>query len=271
MSREVRRAERRARQAELPFWRQGSFVAAAVFIGAVVIAGLFLLFTSGPRPEQAAEPPAIERPDPGTETSRPEATETTAAAPQTTEPQPGPDGDGCPALGSGTGQDALQTPPDVEWSPVGDVATAASATDGPAEREGPKRCYAQTAAGALLASYNFAADSNSGLVSLRELTEQRVLPSAPMYDQLIRSSDRTPGGTPFAAVAYRFVNASDEEYVVSIVYQVAQQHAPAMVEWRHTMRWVEGDWMLADGGEITQISEIPAGYIEWGPHVGAPE
>lgn len=280
MSRQVRRAERRARQAEQPFWRQSSFVVAAVFVGAVVVAGLFLLFTAGDRPQSATESPA---PSPEVtttgatdDTPAETATSPTEGAPPSTPggadptaPQAAGD---CPALSPASGPSAVERAPQVQWSPVGDVATASSTTDGPAIVESPVRCYAPTAAGALLAAHNFTAEANSN-VPLSELLEQRVAEDGPVYDVVAAdaAAGRQGSGTAFTLAAYRFIEVADDEYTVALVYSVPQSSSSALLEMRVTLRWLEGDWMLWDAPEPRQISEIPAGFIEWGPFAGTPQ
>lgn len=273
MSRQLRRAERRARQAELPFWRQGTFVAAAVFVGAVVAAGLFLLLTLGDRPEPGSESAPGQSPEPVAQTTA----EATEEAPTTSVEQAPPvtigarNGD-CPAVTSDSGVGALTSAPEVQWSPVGDVATAVSATDGPSEQESPVRCYAHTAAGALLAAHNFTAEANSG-VSLTALVEHRVAEQGPVYDVVAAdaAAGRQGSGTSVTLRAYRFIEAADDQYTVALVYSVPQSSSSALLEMRVTMRWLEGDWMVWDAPEPQQISEVPAGFIEWGPLAGAPE
>lgn len=270
MSRQVRRAERRARRAELPFWRQGTFVAAAVFVGAVVLVGLFLLFTSGDRPRSTAETPPGQAPEPVTQTT-PEGPRTSAG--EQVSPSTAVAGnDECPTFTSDSGEDALSSAPEVQWSPVGDVATAASSTDGPREQESPVRCYARTAAGALLAAHNFTAEANSG-VPLTALVEQRVAEQGPVYDVVAAdaAAGRQGSGTSVTLRAYRFIEAGGDEYTVALVYSVPQSSSSALLEMRVTVRWLDGDWMVWDSPEPLQISEVPAGFIEWGPLVGAPE
>lgn len=272
MSRQVRRAERRARQAEFPFWRQGSFIAAAVFVGAVVVVGLFLLLTAGDRPQAGSAP-----------TQSPDATATAATAGETapetatatTVPAPAPgqgsDGD-CAPWDADSGQDAVERAPEVQWSPVGDVATASSTTDGPVVVESPMQCYAPTAAGALLAAHNFTAEANSN-VPLSDLVEQRVARDGPVYDVVAAdaAAGRQGSGTSFTVLAYRFIDVAADQHTVALVYSVPQSSSSALLEMRVTMRWLEDDWMVWDSPEPRQISEVPAGFIEWGPLAGAPE
>lgn len=273
MSRQVRRAERRARQAELPFYRQTSFVAAAVFVGVVFVVGLFLLFTAGDRAPSATEPTAGQSPEVTAAETAPASPAVTAGPTGDADPEqdPAPAGD-CPALSADSGRAAVERAPEVQWSPVGDVATAVSTTDGPAVRDSPLRCYAQTAAGALMAAHNFTAEANSG-VPLSDLLEQRVAPSGPVYDVVAAdaAAGRQSSGTSVTVLAYRFIDVTDDEATVALVYSVPQSSSSALLEMRVTMRWLGDDWMVWDSPEPRQISETPAGFIQWGPLAGAPE
>lgn len=274
MSRQVRRAERAARQAELPFWRQRSFLAAALFVGVVVVAGLFLLLTADDRP-QAGSAPTQSPAATATATAGETAPETAAVtmAPAEPDPSPGQGSPGdCPTWNAESGRTAVEQAPQVQWSPVGDVATASSTTDGPAVAESPVRCYAPTAAGALLAAHNFTAEANSN-VPLSDLVEQRVARDGPVYDVVAAdaAAGRQGSGTSFTVLAYRFIDVADDQHTVALVYSVPQSSSSALLEMRVTMRWLEDDWWVWDSPEPRQISDVPAGFIEWGPLVGTPE
>lgn len=281
MSLRDRWQEHRIVQEELPFYRRSGFLAAAVFVGVVMLAGVVLLLTLGDDGENTATPPGgqvppvTESPTEATTTTEPPTGDVAATTPPGAEPTAAPPGGGgCELLRTDSGDAALTTAPEVEWSPVGDAPTATSEQDGPLVLDGPKRCYSQTAAGALLAAHNFTADGNSGLVDDLELAQTRVLPTASMYDQLIAEAetpDGSGGGTSVVPVAYRFIAASEAEYQVAIVYQVPGSTGALFVEQRLTVAYVDSDWMIADGVEAEQIDSIPPGYVSWGPLGNAEE
>lgn len=271
---QLRWAEWRANQAELPFYRKTGFLAAAIFVGIVMVAGIVLLLGGRDGNDSPPGNAASETAEQTVSASSSDDEEATTS-PGTGDPPTAPPvaGGDCPALDSASGEDALTVAPEVEWSPVGDAPTATSAQDGPAITEGPMRCYSKTAAGALLAAHNFAAEQNDGLIPLIESVEARVAPQAPIYDELVSDaqSEGTRGGTPIAPTGYRFLNAAEDEYTVAIVYQLPTGSESAYLEFRTVVRWINGDWMIWDHPGADQLASLPAGYLEWGPYVGAEE
>lgn len=267
--------EYHAGQQDRPFYARNGFVVAAVFVGVVVVAGIVLLITLGrdDEPQQGDVEPATGEP------TVPFAPTPTVDAPQDAVTSPPPDQDeategpdeagGCPPLESDSDQDAVAAAPDVTWSPVGDAPTASTPADGPAITDGPKRCYAPTATGALLAAHNFTADGQNPNVDALDLAQTRVLPTASMYDQLIaEAGDARSAPAAIVPVAYRFISAEDDRYETAVVYQVSRASVTAYVEQRLTTSWTDGDWMIADGVVGRQISEVPPGYLAWGPLTG---
>lgn len=278
MSLRLRLREKRARDAERPFWQRGVYLPLLITVVLVLgAAALFLVFSDDPRASSDPGAPPAATQEPTTEPDgdpRSADDDATSAPPDGDEPSVPAEAGAC-VTPPGTGDDALSVAPEVQWSPVGNAPTASSADHGPTIQDGPKRCYAPTAAGALLAVHNFSADSNAGLVPLREVVDLRVLPSASMYDRLVReAADGGAGGSGVVVtpVAYRFVNAEPGvRYTVSVVYQVPGEGSTALIEVRDTVEWVGDDWMIADGEDRRQLSEVPGGYVEWGPIVDAPE
>lgn len=271
----IRWAAWRARQAELPFYRQTGFIGSAIFVAIVLLAGLILLITGlgddGPE-TPAAGTSGTQQPATPSGADDEETTTGDTAAPTTTAAPPVAEGD-CPPLETSSGTDALTVAPEVEWSPVGDAPTAWSPVEGPATNEGATACYAHTAAGALLAAHNFTAVQNDSLVPLMESVEARVAPDGPIHDELLADaeSEGTRGGTAIAPVAYRFINVDADEYTVAVIYEVPDQTAAAYVEIRTVVRWLDGDWLIWDMPSGNQVPSVPAGYIEWGPYVDAEE
>lgn len=269
--------EYHVRQQDKPFYTRNGFVLAAVFVGLVVVAGIVLLIGLGGQDDEPpaggepvnGEPVAPADPDPTPTAEGPDAAATTAPSDQAGGTGSPAQADECPTFDSASGQDAVAAAPDVDWSPVGDAPTASTPADGPGITEGPKRCYAPTATGALLAAHNFTADGQNPGVDALDLAETRVLPTASMYDQLIaEAGDARSAPAAIVPVAYRFISASDEQYETAVVYQVSRASVTAFVEQRLTTSWVDGDWMIADGVVGRQISEVPPGYLAWGPLTG---
>lgn len=268
----VRLQERRARDAELPFWKRGMYLPLALLVVAgFVVGAIYLALSPGEGQESALEttpePPAAtsEEPAPSASVTAEPETTTTAPAPVESEEQ----GAGCDTPSSGSGEDALSTAPEVQWSPVGSAPTATSADDGPLIVEGPKRCYAQTAAGALLAAHNFMADVNDGRIPQEEIIETRVSPEGPIYGTLIAAANEAGGygTTNVNVMGYRFLDSTPgEEYTLSIIYGSSGGAQDAMpVEARLTVRWLSGDWMIWDAPSVEPIAEVPASFTSWGP------
>lgn len=271
----VRMQERRARQAELPFWQRGLYLPLAVLVVAALIAsGVFLAISGG------EEDPAASSTEPTPSADGPVATATqepeddaTTSAPVAAEPSPEAPGD-CDTPSSRSGDDALTVAPDVEWSPVGNASTASSSNDGPAINEAPRRCYALTATGALLAVNNFAAEASGGQTEMTEILKLRVLEGTEIYDALsaeVAAGEGSDGSVPVTTVAYRFLDASAESYTVAVVFSVPTSSGATFLEARVEVEWLEGDWMVVGGSPLTQIGEVPAGYVSWGPSAGAVE
>lgn len=268
--------EYHAAQQDKPFYARNGFIGAAVFVGTVITAGIVLLIGlsardgAAPAGDQGAQGGQVLAPGDRGPAGQPSEVAVPFWAPRPGSESTGAeDVPGCPEMDSDSGQGAVATAPQVQWSPVGDAPIATTGEDGPAVLEGPKRCYAPTATGALLAAHNFTADGQDPGVDALTLTQRRVLPTASMYDQLIaEAGDAGSAPAAIVPVAYRFITAEPDRYETAVVYQVSRSSVTALIEQRLTISWVAGDWMIAEGVLARQISEVPPGYLAWGPLTG---
>lgn len=265
----MRMQERRARQADTPYYRRAGFIGAAVFVLAVLLAGIVLIITSGSAEDPAAAPTPPPAADPtSTSSAEPTATEPTeTTAPPSVAPTSGTEG--CPDLGEGSGQAALAIAPEVQWSPLGEIAMAVSEGDGPAVSSVPSACYSRSAAGALLAAHNFFAEVNDPSKDAVAVVTERVA-EGEVRDRLLTQVG-TGQPTPFAAVGYRFIDATEDASTVRIVYQTPGTTAPLFLSLTISLSWDGDDWKVTDIPDPEQIDGVPAGFVEWGPRVGAEE
>lgn len=265
--------EHRVVQEELPFYRRTGFLAAAVFVAAVVAAGVVLLLTLGDDGENTATPlggqvdPAIESLTEATATTAPPDDATSTTPPPADSSAAPPGARGCEPLPTDSGDAALTTAPEVEWSPVGLVPVALSPEDGPTSTgTGDHVCYSQTSAGALLAAHNFLADvRTSG--DPTAVVEARMLPTSPTYDSVRRDvAGGDPNATSLSVVAYRFIEAEPTSYTVDLVQQIEQATGSVYLTDRITVTWNDDDWYVSDLNLTPpQVSSVPPGFIEWGP------
>lgn len=258
---------------ERRWYTRRGFIAAAALLAAVAVLGLFLLLTGRGAGDDtnppAATPTASAEPtnDPAPATSAPDDTTATSVPP----PPPGALGD-CPDLAGTDGDSAIATAPDVQWSPVGEVAAAISEDNGPAARNGIKRCFAHTPEGALLAAYNFLADARTSSLDAVEVVDARVLPTTPNLASLrsgIAGEDTNT--TPITVVGYRFLQTAPDRYTVSLAQRLPGTSGPRHFLDRITVEWHEGDWWITEVADVEQIDAAPPDYILWGPQAGNTE
>lgn len=264
--------ERRARQADAPYYRRTGFIAAAVFVLAVLAAGAVLIITSlGGDGAEPSPPPPISEPTDTGPTGSPTADPTTTPEPTTDAPETG-DVSACPDLGPGSGEEALTTPPEVQWSPVGEVSAAVSENDGPAVVDGVKRCFANSAAGALLAAYNFAADARVSSLSPVEVANMRMVDGSAEQAEFIQLvENETPNTSSVVVEGYRFIETSADRYVISLAQRFAGDSTPLYFLDRITVEWRDGDWYVREVATLQQVDATPSDYVGWGPHHGRSE
>ncbi|NQX37104.1 hypothetical protein [Herbiconiux sp. VKM Ac-2851] len=227
-----------------PFRSRG-FIAAAVVVGIIVLAGIIALVTSltrGGDPVTTAAP--------------------TAAA--STEPSSA-DASVC-GLEGFEEESSLTTAPENEWELVGTMAAPAEGSDaGPGEVDGTFRsCYAHTAEGALFAVVGYVAVSSDARNASR-LYE--LLAAGDVRDELEATPQEGEPSTERLQVAGFKVNSyTAEEATIDVAWSSTTQQG-ALISLPMVVRWEDGDWrlLISDAGlpyAPTQIQNL-GGYIPW--------
>lgn len=261
---------------ERPFWAKPGFLFTAVVVVAVILLGVILAFTAGGDDEPAAaqqEPPGA-----ASDSPQPEDSTRTTSAP----PVSGGDSvsavEECPDLSGRGGADALTVGPEVQWSPVGEVAAAYSEENGPAVSDGINQCYAHTPSGALLAAYGFLADFRTWSYEPSEVVEARVMPGSQAYafglDAATQEATYRAGGgqrETLTVQGYRFLESTSENNTIAFIHTLNRPSDVVYTQDEVTVEWTGTDWMVTKLGDIESVSELPAGYVSWGPEQGNPE
>lgn len=245
-----------------PFWAKPGFILAALALAAVALLGVVLAFrANGGEDEPVAEPPAATE----SATAADPAQTSDSAAP-TSSPTAAPDpGSNCPALSGRGGEDAISTAPDVQWSPVGEVAAALSDDNGPARRDGVKECFAQTPEGALLAAYNFLADVRTSTSDPTEVVTARVSKQAAGYGQLLADSQAERNLTSMTVQGYRFLATDNARYTVSLVSSLPGTADALFLRDEVLVEWNGSDWHVMSVLEPEQVDGLPGDYVRWSP------
>lgn len=257
-----------------PFWAKPGFILSALTLGAVVILGVILAFAAnGDDSDPAATTPtAIETSTPAQTTA---PLDTNAATPAPTIDQQASE---CPRLSGRGGDSATTTPPDVQWSPVGEASAAFSSDNGPTVREGIKECFAQTAEGALLAAYNFFADFRTWSNDPMTVVETRVSSEGGAMAEGIEAANQAQaarGGSAqrdsVTVQGYRFLETSQDQHTIALIQTLNRPSGVVYAQDEVTVSWNGSDWVVTRLTDLTPVSELPAGFIPWGPDVGAVE
>ena len=252
-----------------PFWAKPGFILAALALAAVALLGVVLAFrANGGEDEPVAEPPAATE---SATAADPAQTSESAAPNSSPTAAPDPESD-CPTLSGRGGEDAITTAPDVQWSPVGEVAAAFSDDNGPAKRDGIKECFAQTPEGALLAAYSFLADFRSGSQDPMAVVQARVSTNEPMFSEIVTAAEQEAAnradGAPretVTAQGYRFLEVADTRYTVALIHTLNRSSGRVFTQDEVSVEWNGSDWVVVGVGDIQAVSELPAGFISWGP------
>lgn len=255
-------------EGDRPFWSRPGFILAGVLIAGVAVLGIILGLTVGNDDEPTPAQRSVTAPaDAATPSLPPDDATATTNPPSTPEPAAAAD---CPQLPGGDPEAALTTGPEVQWSPVGEVAAALSEDHGPATREGIKSCYAPTSTGALLAAYNFLADLRTWSTDPTEVVQLRVSSASPDYAELLSQATAARSGDPLniTVVGYRFAETATDRHTIILVQRIPGQTEPLYATDRLTVEWMESDWKVTSISDPEQVDSLPPGYTEWGPEAG---
>ncbi|SDZ48591.1 hypothetical protein [Herbiconiux ginsengi] len=227
-----------------PFKSRG-FIAAAIVVGIIVLAGIVVLVnsltrggdpvtTAAPTPAGSAEPSSADASVCGLEGFEEESSLTSA--------------------------------PENEWVLVGTMAAPAEGSDaGPGEVDGTFRsCYAHTAEGALFAVVGYFAVSSDARNTSR-LYE--LLASGGVREELEANPQEGDPSTVRLQVAGFKVNSyTAEEATIDVAWSSTTQQG-ALISLPMVVQWEGGDWkvLVPDSGvpyAPTQIQNL-GGYIPW--------
>lgn len=233
-----------------PFKGRG-FIAAAIVVGVIVLAGIVVLVTSLTRGGDAAAP----------QTPAPSMSATASAADPSVCGLPGDEA-----------TDTLDAAPDSKWELVG---TLAAPTDpevsgpGTIDTDGFRSCFAHTAEGALYAAVNYFAMSTDSRLA-PELSERYLVPGPGRDAALAKEAAGEYASADNALRAqvagYKISSYDGEQATVDLVVQVS--NSGALVSIPTVLEWYDGDWkaVVDDAGnsplETAQLESL-GGYTPW--------
>jgi hypothetical protein len=230
-------------------WSQRGFVAAAAFLGIVIVAAVGILLIG---PGDSGDSGGGTRPQ-GGNNGKPGASADPAASVCGLKP------------GS---QEIPETPPDAKWTLVGKVAVPSSSDVGPARREGALRaCYAHSPTGALFAAANFVAVASLANVD-KEVVGHLVANNSDR-DAFLNDLEQSRSGSRAQIAGFRIVGASKDEASVELAFNAVNgEGRSGVVSATFPMRWEQGDWkFVATAGDdpySIQPLDSTSGFIPWG-------
>lgn len=228
-------------------WSQRGFVAAAAFLGIVIVAavGILLIGPGDSSDSDRGTPPQ------GGNNGKPAASADPAAS--------------VCGLEAGS-QEIPQTPPEAKWELVGKVA-APSGPAGPGRKEGKLRsCYAHSPTGALFAAANFiavASVANTDDEVIRALTADTAARDA-LPDDVAGDGS----GSRAQVAGFRIVGASANDVTVELAFNVTTPDGrQGVVGMSLPFRWERGDWKFVVGSTSdpynTQALDSTSGFVPW--------
>ena len=235
--------------ARSPFRRPG-FIAAAIVIGVILLAGAIMLATSlfggG---NNTADP----KPSPTTSTPVPPSAGTADASV-------------CGLEGLDE-ENTLTAAPTNEWELIGTVAApTASDRAGPGSvDDGFRTCFAHTTEGALFAAVNFVALSTDSR-NTGQLYE--LIAAGPARDaaEAAGPTDVDPSGSRLQVAGFKVDSYSKGEATIDVAWTVTSQNN-SLVSGPTVLRWEGGDWKVVITENGAPIAPGPidnlGGYIPW--------
>lgn len=228
-------------QSDSPFAGRG-FIAAAIVVGVIVLAGVIVLVTAltAPKDDPVAQP---------TNTGGPVAS--------------GDDQSVC-GLEGFEEESSLTDAPDVEWELVGTVAAPFALEVGPGVTDdGFRRCFEHTAEGALFAAVNFIALGTDATTGPR-LVE--LVAPGPGRDALeAQASEGGPSSLRAQVAGFAISNYTKDSVTVDLALNYSSGD---LVSLPLKLVWAEGDWKV----QMTDTGQLPiapgaiaslGGYIPW--------
>ena len=235
--------------ARSPFRRPG-FIAAAIVIGVITLAGVIVLATSlfGGGNDTAD-------PIPNPSTSSPVSPSASNA-----------DASVC-GLDGLDEENTLTAAPTNEWELIGTVASpTASEGAGPGSvDDGFRTCFAHTAEGALFAAVNFVALSTDSR-NTSQLYELIVEGPARDAAEAAGPTEVDPSGSRLQIAGFKVDSYSKDEATIDIAWTVTSENN-SLVSVPTVLRWENGDWKVVITENGAPIAPGPidnlGGYIPW--------
>ncbi|MFI9311125.1 hypothetical protein [Streptomyces triculaminicus] len=234
-------------------FRRPGFIAAAAFLGLVLVLAVVVIATSGS--------------DKGDSTT-PQATGPTRPASSAPASSPADNGNTCGR--TDTDQTVpTSTPPNIKWDLVKGDAVPTSPIAGPGRTEGPvARCYAHTPLGALLAASQIG--NRLGVSSNKEAIEilkaQAVPgPGVERALKLLQGAELGNGKTEGHMAGFQFASYTADTAVINMVSRMTNGTFNTAT---FTMKWLDDDWKIqfqANGTASSTVSQVEstAGYVTW--------
>jgi hypothetical protein len=233
-----------------PFTRPG-FVVAAAFIALIIIGGVILGFSGA-----LAKPTASGQTPPS-----PAATPTASAEPQLT------GGESVCGLEGVSTTGTAETPPQVEWTTVGNFPVPGNPEVGPGKttEDGLRICYQRTPEGALLAAINYlGAGTDARLVGPVSAYAPAKGPGRKAAIASARDSSGA-GSVRAEVVGYRILNYDGTAAKIDLALRAETGQYSSFV---YDLVWEDGDWRIVltnEGTAPTQPSQITNldRYVQW--------
>ncbi len=237
-------------QARNPFTRPG-FVVAAALVALLVIGGLILLLSGATTQSTSGQTP-----------SDPVDTPTASPEPELT------GGESVCGLEGVATTGTAETPPQVEWTTVGNFPVPGSDKVGPGEttEDGLRTCYQRTPEGALVAAVNYlGAGTDARLVGP---VSEYAPAKGPGRKAAIESAREYSGAGSVRAqvVGYQVLNYDGTAAKIDLALQAETGQYSSFV---YDLIWEDGDWriVLTDEGtaptQPSQIADLDR-YVQWG-------
>lgn len=234
-------------------FRRPGFLAAAAFLGLVLVLAVVVIATSGSDKDDSTAP---------------QATGPTQAASSAPAGKPADNGNAC-GLTDTNQTVPTSTPPNITWQLVKGDAVPTSPIAGPGKVEGPvARCYAHTPLGALLAVSQIG--DRLGVASNKEAAEilkAQAVPG-PGVDRNLKLLEGAELGTGTAdgqTAGFQFASYTPDTAVINMV---SRMNNGTFNTATFTMKWLDGDWKIqlqnsgANSSNVSQVTST-AGYVTW--------
>ncbi|MGC5033803.1 hypothetical protein [Micromonospora sp. DT229] len=237
--------------AERPPWTRPGFIAAAVLVALIVMAGLLIaILAPGGNDHDVVDgtpPPA-----------QPPATTSTPGQPlPTAVPTAAPNG--------------------IRWELIGPIAVPVSDSAGPKQTTDTTASgYAHSPEGALMAAAQIMVRSSHTLGRERwePTIEQQFVPSADRNKLLaeLRAADTGPAdpGALSQIAGFSYQSYTPDTAVIGLVLRAPSAGTPRYHVLSLTLLWRDGDWRMQapPGGtwlSVNRVTDSLSGVVQWGP------